>query len=354
MKAGREDDSMGLARNALIAASQSRWLREHAMCWRFVRRASRRFLPGERYEDALAAAQELASLEISSMLSRVGENITQAAEAEAVAEHYATVIGAMHAAGMQPAISLKLTQLGLDLDAGLCERNLDRIIEAAQDPIQFRPKVTPPLQNRGGAAGDDPETSEPQAGAYIKRGFIWIDMESSAYVDRTLEIYRRASDRHSYVGVCLQSYLRRTPADIEALIPHSPVIRLVKGAYSEPASIAFPAKRDVDEAYFALADKLLSAETLAADTRTAFATHDPMLIERIVQLAKSRGQGRLGSRIGFQMLYGIRRDLQRQLAADGWPVSVLISYGTYWFPWYMRRLAERPANVWFVLKNLFD
>jgi proline dehydrogenase len=345
---------MGLTRSALIAASQSRWLREHAMRWRFVRRASRRFLPGERYEDALAAASELAELDITSMLSRVGENITQAAEAEAVAEHYATVIGAMHAAGLQPSLSVKLTQLGLDLDAGLCERNLDRIIEAAQNPIQFRPD-TIQLSNTGGEnSGDASEISAPQVGAYIKRGFIWIDMESSAYVDRTLEIYRRVSARHIYMGICLQSYLRRTTADIDALLPEGAVIRLVKGAYNEPASIAFPEKRDVDEAYFALADKLLSKPALDADTRTAFATHDPILIERIVQLAKSRGQGKLGSRIGFQMLYGIRRDLQRQLAAEGWPVSVLISYGTYWFPWYMRRLAERPANIWFVLKNLFS
>jgi proline dehydrogenase len=345
---------MGLARNALIAASQSRWLRERAMRWRFVRKASRRFLPGERYEDALAAAQELASRDITSMLSRVGENITKAAEAEEVAEHYVTVIGAMHAAGLAPSLSIKPTQLGLDLDFELCERNLDRILEAARNPNLIRTEQASRPQPSGGTSGGAFERSATTAGAYIKPGFIWIDMESSAYVDRTLELYRRASSRHTYTGICLQSYLRRTPADIDALIPHSPVIRLVKGAYREPASVAFPEKRDVDEAFFALADKLLSKPALDADTRAAFATHDPVLIERIVQLAKSRRQGRLGSRVGFQMLYGIRRDLQRQLAADGWPVSVLISYGTYWFPWYMRRLAERPANVWFVLKNLFS
>ncbi len=314
---------MGLARNALIAASQSRWLREHAMRWRFVRHASQRFLPGERYEDAMAAAGELAAMNISSMLSRVGENITEATEAEAVVEHYITVIGAMQAAGLPASLSVKPTQLGLDLDAEVCYRNLERLIEAATGP-EFK-----------------------------EGGFIWIDMESSAYVDRTIELYRRACSRHSYVGICLQSYLRRTPADVDGLLPLCPVIRLVKGAYREPESIAFPAKRDVDEAFFALAQKLMSPEALAADTRTAFATHDPKLIARIVELAKSRGQGAMGSRIGFQMLYGIRRDLQRQLAADGWPVSVLISYGAYWFPWYMRRLAERPANVWFVVKNLF-
>ncbi|HUK31186.1 MAG TPA: proline dehydrogenase family protein [Candidatus Acidoferrum sp.] len=345
---------MGLARNALIAASQSRWLREHAMRWRFVRRASRRFLPGERYEDALAAASELAELGITSMLSRVGENITNAAEAEAVTDHYITVIGAMWAAGLEPSLSVKPTQLGLDFDAGLCERNLDRIFKAAQYPNLIPSEQAPLSRTQGGTMGADPSRkSPPTVGAYIKRGIIWIDMESSAYVDRTLELYRRISARHSYTGICLQSYLRRTPADIDSLIPHLAVIRLVKGAYREPPSIAFPDKRDVDEAYFALADKLLSKPALDADVRTAFATHDPIMIERIVQLAKSRGQGRLGTNIGFQMLYGIRRDLQRQLAADGWPVSVLISYGTYWFPWYMRRLAERPANVWFVLKNLF-
>ncbi|HEV3220977.1 MAG TPA: proline dehydrogenase family protein [Candidatus Acidoferrales bacterium] len=323
---------MGLARNALIAASQSQWLREHAMRWRFVRRASRRFLPGERYEDALAAARDLEALGIGSMLSRVGENIAEAAEAEAVAEHYATVLAAMQSAGLPGSLSIKPTQLGLDLDAGLCRRNLERMLDASEM-----------------APAD-------------KRGVIWIDMESSAYVDRTLELYRGARTRHSNVGVCLQSYLRRTPADIDSLLPLGPVIRLVKGAYHEPASIAFPAKRDVDEAFFALAQKLLSAESLSSGTRAAFATHDPKLIERVVQLVtsdstsdskKTRGQSAAGSRVEFQTLYGIRRDLQRQLAADGWPVSVLISYGTYWFPWYMRRLAERPANVWFVVKNIF-
>jgi proline dehydrogenase len=314
---------MGLARNTLIAASQSRWLREHAMRWRFVRHASRRFLPGERHEDALAAAHELAKIGISAMPSRLGENVTDAAEAEAVAEHYVTVLAAMRSAGLPQSLSVKPTQLGLDLDAELCRRNLERILDASEEPGNY------------------------------KRGIIWIDMEQSAYVDRTLELYRHATKRHMYVGVCLQSYLRRTPADLDSLLPLGPVIRLVKGAYHEPASIAYPAKRDVDEAYFALTQKLLSAEAAASDTRAGIATHDPKLIERIIELAKSKGQGANGSRIGFQMLYGIRRDLQRQLAADGWPVSVLISYGTYWFPWYMRRLAERPANVWFVLKNLF-
>jgi proline dehydrogenase len=317
---------MGLTRNALIAASQSRWLREHAMRWRFVRHASRRFLPGERHEDALAAARELATIGVASMLSRLDENVTEAAEAEAVAEHYVIVLAAMQAAGLPGSLSVKPTQLGLDLDAELCCRNLERILLASE-------KASPEISQ-----GD-------------KRGIIWIDMESSPYADRTLDLFRRARTRHENVGVCLQSYLRRTPADLDSLLPLGPTIRLVKGAYHEAASIAYPAKRDVDEAYFALAQKLLSAESLAAGALAAIGTHDPKLIDRVIQLAVGKGIPK--TRIEFQMLYGIRRDLQRKLASDGWPVSVLISYGTYWFPWYMRRLAERPANVWFVLKNMF-
>ena len=252
--------------------------------------------------------------------------MTEAAEAEAVADHYINVLAAMQAAGLAGSLSVKPTQLGLDLDANLCERNLERILVASEKVASEK------------SAGD-------------KRGMILIDMESSAYVDRTLELFRRARARHSHVGVCLQSYLRRTPADLDSLLPLGAAIRLVKGAYHEPASIAYPAKRDVDEAYFALARKLLSAESLAAGARAGIGTHDPKLIARIIELINSQGVAK--SRIEFQMLYGIRRDLQRKLAADGWPVSVLISYGTYWFPWYMRRLAERPANVWFVLKNMF-
>jgi proline dehydrogenase len=340
---------LGLARNALIAASQSRWLREHAMRWRFVRHASRRFLPGERHEDALAAARELAAIGVGAMLSRLGENVTEAAEAEAVAEHYVAVLAAMQAAGLPGSLSVKPTQLGLDLDAENCYRNLERILVAAEQTEPNRAQQAAPLRSQtanSASAAHDGAAKD----ATDPRGTIWIDMESSAYLERTLELFRRAKSRHDNVGVCLQSYLRRTPADLDALLALGPAIRLVKGAYHEAASIAYPAKRDVDEVYFALAQKLLSAEALAAGARAGIATHDPKLIERVIAFANAKNIPK--SRIEFQMLYGIRRDLQRKLAADGWPVSVLISYGTYWFPWYMRRLAERPANVWFVLKNM--
>jgi proline dehydrogenase len=341
---------MSLSRRAIVAASQSAWLREHALRWKFVRLASQRFLPGERAEDALAAASELAALGISAMPSRVGENITEVAEATAVAEHYVGVLAEMRDANLPGSLSIKPTQLGLDLDAELCYRNLVRILDAANSDAPSRAQQAASLRDQS-----------TNIAASTTLGIIWIDMESSAYVDRTLELFRRARATHSNVGVCLQAYLRRTPADLESLLPLGAAIRLVKGAYAEPPLIAFPAKSDVDDAFFALTQRMFAADSMAAGTRPAVATHDARMIARIINLSRgdlARTESVHStpvpqSRFEFQMLYGIQRDLQKQLARDGFAVSVLISYGTYWFPWYMRRLAERPANVWFVVRNLF-
>jgi len=319
---------MSLSKRAIVAAAQSVWLREHAMRWRFVRRASKRFLPGERIEDALIAAQELAASGISAMPSRVGENITAEVEANSVADHYVAVLSQMHAANLPGSLSIKPTQLGLDLDAELCYRNLVRILEAAKRFAPFLNNATTP-----------------------NPGIIWIDMESSAYVDRTLELFRRVRATFSNVGVCLQAYLRRTPADLESLLPLGAAIRLVKGAYAESAAAAFPVKSDVDEAFFTLTQRMFAGDSISAGTRPALATHDARMIARIVELARTTNVPQ--SKFEFQMLFGIQRELQKQLARDGFAVSVLISYGTYWFPWYMRRLAERPANIWFVVRNIF-
>lgn len=327
---------MSLSRRAIAAAAQSVWLREHAMRWRFVRRASKRFLPGERAEDALAAAIELAALGIGAMPSRVGENITVATEATAVADHYVGVLAQVRAANLPGSLSIKPTQLGLDLDAEICYQNLVRILDARANNSGLRAQQAAPLQ--------------PQFNT-VDPGIIWIDMESSAYTDRTLELFRRVRASHSNVGVCLQAYLRRTPADLESLLPLGAAIRLVKGAYAESADVAFAAKSDVDAAFFALTQRMFAADSIAAGNRPALATHDSRMIARIIQLSKTAKVPQ--SRFEFQMLYGIQRELQKQLARDGFAVNVLISYGTYWFPWYMRRLAERPANVWFVVRNIF-
>jgi proline dehydrogenase len=331
---------MSLSRRAIVAASQSVWLREHAMRWKFVRRASKRFLPGESAEDALAAASELATLGISAMPSRVGENITDVAEANAVAEHYVGVLAQMRAANLPSSLSIKPTQLGLDLDAEICYRNLVRILDAANLNPPSRAQQAAPLQN-----------SVASIDRSINPGIIWIDMESSAYTDRTLELFRRVRATYTNVGVCLQAYLRRTPDDLESLLLLGAAIRLVKGAYAESADVAFPAKSDVDDAFFALTQRMFAADLIAAGNRPALATHDSRMIARIIEVSHVENVPQ--SRFEFQMLYGIQRELQKQLARDGFAVSVLISYGTYWFPWYMRRLAERPANVWFVVRNIF-
>jgi proline dehydrogenase len=217
--------------------------------------------------------------------------------------------------GLEAEISVKLTQLGIDIGRDVATANLESILAAAEERGQF----------------------------------VWIDVECSDYVDRTLDMYRAARSRHVNTGVCLQAYLHRTAGDLAALLPTNPSIRLVKGAYAEPADVAFPRKKDVDRNYFELAKTLLD-EVGRGGLRAAFATHDMRLIRRIENEAAQRGIGR--GDLEFQMLYGIGTTDQGELAAKGYRVEVLISYGTAWFPWYMRRLAERPANLWFVMKKL--
>jgi proline dehydrogenase len=309
-------DEMGIMRNVLLACSQSRWLREQAPRHIFMRRAVTRFMPGESAEDALAAAAELRKKSIGSVLTHLGENVSDPAEAERITQHYLEVLDRIRAMNLDAELSVKLTQLGLDLDHELCYSNLERIIQRVDE-----------------------------------KGVVWIDMEASNYVDVTLEIYRRARQSYPKVGVCLQAYLYRTARDLESLIAMGPAIRLVKGAYREPPDRAFRRKRDVDESYFSLCKTLLSPEARAAGTRAAFATHDRRLIRRIIEFVDSNHIGK--NDLEFQMLYGIQRAEQERLVREGWRERVLISYGSYWFPWFMRRLAERPANVFFLLRNLF-
>ena len=306
---------MAFLRSFFLVCSQSRWLREQAPRFGFVRRAVSRFMPGETVDDALSAAVALRAKSIGTVFTHLGENVSDPAEAERVTLHYFEVLDRIRQQGLETEVSVKLTQLGLDLSAELCYANLRRIIEHAG----------------------------PQS-------LVWIDMEASNYVDVTLELYRRTRSAHPNVGVCLQAYLYRTASDLAALIPIGAAIRLVKGAYQEPPAIAWPRKKDVDESYFGLAKQLLSDEARAAGVRAAMATHDRKLIQRLINFA---GSARLSKQaLEFQMLYGIQRLEQERLAREGWKSVVLVAYGSYWFPWYMRRLAERPANLLFVLRNL--
>jgi proline dehydrogenase len=307
---------MGISRSILLAGAQSKWLRQRATRYHFVRRTVSRFMPGEELDDAVAAARDFQTHNMATIFTHLGENVTSADEVEKVAQHYLGVLDNIQTLQLPAEISVKLTQLGLDVDSDLCYANLQKLIERA-----------------------------------CVTSTVWIDMEASPYVDATLRLYRRARTAYPNVGVCLQAYLYRTADDLAELLPLEPAIRLVKGAYREPASIAFPRKRDVDENFFALAKTLLSDQARGGRVRAALATHDVILIRRIQELAASMGLAKQS--FEFEMLYGIQRAEQFRLAREGWRSTVLIAYGSYWFPWFMRRLAERPANVGFFLRNLF-
>jgi proline dehydrogenase len=308
---------MGLARRTILIAAQSKWLRERAPQYGFFRRTTKRFMPGEKVEDALEAARALAQNRISTVLTHLGENVTDRAEAESVTQHYLEILERIRASGLPTEISVKLTQLGLDLDRAFCFANVSKLLEHC-----------PPEKT------------------------LWIDMEQSPYVDATLEIFRRARESYTNVGVCVQSYLYRTEGDLESLISLGAAVRLVKGAYNEPREIAYPVKKDVDESYYRLALMLLSPGARRGGVRAAIATHDRVLIRRIAAWAAAQGIAK--DQLEFQMLYGIQRGEQLRLAQEGYRSTVLISYGSYWFPWFMRRLAERPANVLFLARNFFS
>jgi proline dehydrogenase len=306
---------MGLARRALLRASRSQWLARQLRDRAFFQRAVRRFMPGESLEAALDATAEFAKANIGSVLTELGEQVTSRAEAEAVRDHYLGVLDRIKRRSLPAHVSIKLTHLGLEADREACVRDVLALAAKAEQ----------------------------------SRSFLWIDMEESRYTDATLDVYRRVKAEWANVGVCLQAYLRRTTADLEALFALSPAIRLVKGAYNEPSEVAFPRKRDVDANYFKLAVRLLS-EAARQRAKPVFGTHDFSLVAKIREAASALALD--GRSYEFHLLYGIQAAEQRALAAQGAAVRVLISYGSAWFAWYMRRLAERPANVWFVLRNL--
>ena len=300
---------MNPMRSALLAASENRWLRQRAPHLPFIRKAVTRFMPGETVEDALSAAAALREQRIATVLTQLGENVTDVAQADGVARHYKNVLERIASSGIDGEISVKLTQLGLDVDAARCLTNVRALA----------------------------------ADAKHLRNFVWIDMEQHRYVDATLDVYRRIVGEFANVGVCLQAYLYRTAADLQSLIPLGGGVRLVKGAYREPMNLAYPQKRDVDENYLALAKRMLSDDARASGLRAVFGTHDARLIRAVQR-----------DRAEFHLLYGIQRSEQLRLVREGYRTRVLISYGDQWFPWYMRRLAERPANVLFVAKAMLS
>jgi proline dehydrogenase len=307
---------MGLTRELLLRASKSEWLARQLTRRGFTRRAVRRFMPGEDLDSALGAAGQLRESGIPSILTLLGENVTDTGEADTVARHFIEVLDRSAERGYDADISIKPTHLGLDLE-------LEGTYRRVKDLVQHAARY-----------GRD----------------VAIDMEDSSYVDRTLELYRRLRAEHANVAICLQAYLHRAPKDIDDLLPLKPTIRLVKGAYTESRDIACRGKRDMNSAFLRLAGTLLERQRDGGGLRIIFGTHDPRMIEGVARRSEELGLPRDAYEI--QMLYGIQRQLQLELAAQGYRMRVLISYGDSWFPWYMRRLAERPANVLFLARNL--
>jgi proline dehydrogenase len=302
-------------RRLFLWAAGNRWLKEHLPRLPFMRRAVGRFMPGESIEAALAASAPLHAAGIGTMYTKLGENLERLAEADAVVDHYLGVLDAIRAEGIDGEISVKPTQLGLDHDEAATLTHLVRLAEHATETGSF----------------------------------LWIDMEGSAYTEATIRLYERLRAVQPRTGLCLQAYLHRTAADIERLMPLDPAIRLVKGAYDEPASMAYRDKPRVDANYLGLAVQFLLAGRGQA-VRLGLGTHDVALIEQIAEQVAPAGLGHDAFEV--EMLYGIRTGEQFRLARAGYRVRTLIAYGDAWYPWYMRRLAERPANVTFAIRSL--
>jgi proline dehydrogenase len=302
-----------MLRKTFLYLSEQKTLREFAVKNPLARRFASRFVAGETLDTAVAAVRELNGRGISASLDVLGESVTAVDEARASAAMVVETQERIAAERLDCNVSVKLSQMGLDLDPGLCAENMRRILERGRDLGMF----------------------------------VRIDMESSAHTQRTLDLFEHEflpvhGDR---VGIVLQSYLRRTAADVDRLIGVRARVRLCKGAYDEPAAVAFPAKADVDRSYAELMERLLER-----GNHPAVATHDPALIVHARQFVAARGIA--PERFEFQMLYGVRRDLQEELQQAGYRVRVYVPFGTHWYPYFMRRLAERPANIAFIMGNV--
>ena len=317
-----------MLRAFFISLSKATWAQRWITRWGFAWRAASRFIAGENGDEAILAIKQLNESGILATLDHLGENTSSAAEARKSTDEILQVLDQIHISGVRSNVSIKLSQIGLLLDDELCQQNLARILQKAQ----------------------------------LTNNFVRIDMEDSSLTAKTLDALRWARAHGFFnVGIVIQSYLYRSAADVRMLIEEGIRVRLVKGAYQEPASVAYPAKEDVDKAFDQLAELLLAGslssqmDSNRADGRVpplaAIASHDVKRIQFTREVQQKLGLPK--EALEFQMLYGIRRDLQQELAAAGYPVRVYVPYGTHWYPYFMRRLAERPANVWFFISNFF-
>jgi proline dehydrogenase len=301
-----------VTRTALLYLARQHNLKDYFAFLPGFKQVTRRFIAGENIDDAIAAIRELNLLGISATFDHLGESTTSEAEAEADVREYFHVLRRIDETGVNSNISIKPTQLGLDISEELCHHNIRRLIEEAK---------------RYG-------------------NFVRIDMEDSTKTDATLRIFYALRAEFDNVGIVLQAYLYRTKQDLEEVLARGARVRLCKGAYDEPERAAFPAKQDVDANYIKLMQRLLKSGIYHG-----IATHDEKMIAATREFAARENISK--EAFEFQMLFGVRRDLQIKLAKDGYRMRTYVPYGEYWYPYFMRRLAERPANIWFVLKNLF-
>ena len=308
---------MGLARNTLLWASENEWLKSRVPKKTFVQRAVKRFMPGETAEDAIRATKELNKYNIPTTFTHLGENITTLHEAEENTQHYLTLLEKISKENLDVEISLKLTQIGLNISFDKTLELFTSIVDKAKH-----------LNNN-----------------------VFVDIEDSSYVDKTINFYKTIKKNYNNAGLCLQAYLYRTMDDLKGMMDIKPWIRLVKGAYKEHSTVAFPKMYEVNENFIKLSEYLLQ-QIKEKEIRVAFGTHDILIQEQVKKAADEIGIPK--DQLEFQMLYGIKSSEQYKLTAEGYNIRTLISYGKHWYPWYMRRLAERPANVGFILKNLFN
>lgn len=300
-----------MLRSLLLYLSERESPKKLLMASSLGRRLASRFIAGEELDDALRVIRRLNAEGFMVTLDCLGESVHEAAAAEAACDTYLQLLDRLAAEKLDSHVSVKLTQLGLAIDEGLTRRNLARLAESAAR----------------------------------HHNFVRVDMEGSAFTDATLRVFCSVGAPRDVVGIAIQAYLRRTQSDVAELLQRGVRIRLVKGAYKEPADVAFPKKSEVDEQYKKLAEKLLSSEIYHA-----IATHDERLIVATESFARARGIR--PENFEFQLLYGIRRHLQRALIQQGWRVRLYVPYGREWYAYFMRRLAERPANLFFLMRNL--
>jgi proline dehydrogenase len=301
-----------ISRTALLYLSQQHGLKDLFIKLPGFRQVTRRFIAGENIEAAIITIKELNKVGITATFDHLGESTTSKAEADADVREYLRLLGRIEETGVESNVSVKLTQLGLDIDETYCLENTRHIV----------------------------------AEAHRLGNFVRIDMEDSTKTDATLRIFKQLFNEFGNVGIVLQAYLYRTEKDVDDVLAMGARIRLCKGAYNEPTEVAFPEKADVDANFVKLAQKLL-----VSGIYHGIATHDMRMIRATQEFAAREGISK--DKYEFQMLYGVRRDLMLQLAQEGYRIRTYVPYGEFWYPYFMRRLAERPANVWFVVKSLF-